>query len=763
MNNRLRQSFANWPLATKLVAGVLAVLAVIAVMAAITVAASLRRTPEQAGNALRTVAQSAALRIADRLAQEVNNLDTLSRSQTLLAEVKKANADYPDSAAFARQQVKDLNDQWAAAQPTAPLVANRKNLLTSVELRNFANRYAENSEVFVTDRYGGVAAFATAAPRKFDNLGEVWWTLAFSGGAGEVYISPPGFDTAQSLYVITFAIPVYEPNTREVIGILHSRYSLQTLIDLMAQVEVGGGGEALLMTRDGERLDTTIDPAASERWRISPEEWMSLVGVRWRMGNFRGQPSMVGQASVLSDAGPADINDLGWVVVARQDLAQSLEVPLTALIVAAFIGVLGLIMSVIATIAAARALVRPVSKLTEVAKQAQGGNLDVVVPVESRDEIGQLSEAFNAMIAEIRILTNALEGQVAERTSQLAAVNEIAATVSSTLDITEVMVRTVNLIRDRLGFYHVSIFLLDDKGEYAVVRESTGEVGRQLKDRGHRLAVGSQSIIGYVTANHKPRVSMEVGADIVHFKNPLLPETRSEVGLPLIAGETLLGALDVQSTQPGAFTAENVDVLQNMANQIAVAINNARLFQDAQARLAEISQLNRQYLAEAWEAFARVRPEQVSLRLEGGIVSMTPERVTGNEPFTVRRPHVSADGKSLGMPIILRDQMIGEFTFDLMDGDAHWSRDDLALAEAVVTQVALAIENARLLEESQSALEQMRRLARRERVITEVTNKISFGADVRRILQIAAEELRRATGSDRAVVRLNVPAEPESS
>jgi GAF domain-containing protein/HAMP domain-containing protein len=764
MNNRFRQSFANWPLATKLVVGVMAVLAVVAMLAAITVAASLRRTPEQAGDALRTIAQAAALRVADRLAQEVNNLDTLARSQTLLAEVRKANASYPESAAFARQEVKTIHDQWLAASPTDPLIADHKNLSSSIELRNFANRYAENSEVFATDRYGGVVAFATNPPAKFDNLGEIWWTLAFSGGAGSVYISPPEFDTAQSLYAVIIAVPVYEMNSREVIGILHSRYSFQSLTDLMAQVEVGGG-EAMLMTGDGERLDTTIDPASAEGWRnrVNAREWQSLVGARWRMGNFRGQPSMIGQATVLSDVGPADINDLGWVVVVRQDLTRGLEVPLTALSVGAFIGILALIVSVVATIAAARALVRPLGKLTEVAKQAQGGNLDVTVPVESRDEIGQLAEAFSAMISEIRILTHALEGQVAERTSQLAAVNEIAATVSSTLDINEVMARTVNLIRDRLGFYHVSIFLLDEKGEYAVVRESTGEVGRQLKDRGHRLAVGSQSIIGYVTANRKPRISLEVGTDIVHFKNPLLPDTRSEVGLPLIAGDKLLGALDVQSTQPGVFTAENIDVLQNMANQIAVALNNARLFQEAQTRLAEVSQLNRQYLAEAWTSFARERPEQVSMRLESGLVSMAPERVTAGEPFTVRRPHVSTDGKSLGVPIVLRDQMIGEFTFELPEGEARWSRDDLLLAEAVVSQVALAVENARLLEETQSALEQTRRLARRERVITEVTDKISFGADVRRILQIATEELRRATGSDRAVVRLNVPAEPESS
>jgi GAF domain-containing protein len=266
--------------------------------------------------------------------------------------------------------------------------------------------------------------------------------------------------------------------------------------------------------------------------------------------------------------------------------------------------------------------------------------------------------------------------------------------------------------------------------------------------------VGSQSLIGFVTANRKPRIALDTRADSGHFKNPLLPDTRSEIALPLVIGDTLFGALDVQSTEPNAFADEDVAVLQNMANQVAIAINNARLFQESQERLNEVSLLNRQYLGKAWETFGQAHPESVNLQLEGGLVNPAPELAKQAGPIGVTAPTLSGDGRTIAIPITLRDEIIGEFALSNPEGTTRWDQDELSLVDAVVAQVALAVENARLLEETQSALGEAQRLARRERVISEITTKITYGADVKRILQIAADELRRATGSSRAVVKL---------
>src|SRR6185436_6709936 len=151
---------------------------------------------------------------------------------------------------------------------------------------------------------------------------------------------------------------------------------------------------------------------------------------------------------------------------------------------------------------------------------------------------------------------------------QLAAINQVAQVATSVLDVNELLTRAVNLIRDRFSFYHVSIFMLDPSGEYVVVRESTGEIGKILKQQAHRLAIGSESMVGWATANRKPRVALNVELDEMHFKNPLLPDTRSEIAWPLVLGDRLIGALDVQSTVPNAFTESDVQVLQTLADQL---------------------------------------------------------------------------------------------------------------------------------------------------------------------------------------------------
>jgi GAF domain-containing protein/HAMP domain-containing protein len=615
--------------------------------------------------------------------------------------------------------------------------------------------------MFVTDKYGGLVA-VTVAPGKYDQSAELWWAASYNNGEGSVFVSAPAYDTTANVYVITVAVPVYRPNSTEVIGILHSSYRLYNLVNELAAIRIGQTGETMLLTRAGLRLDTTAGPNV----RVGFDEWERVLAsatTSYYIGQFDTRQSFVTVAPVIGTDDMARLGQLEWYLVIRQDTDESLAAQRSIIGIGAAVALVGILVLSLFTVNAARSLVRPIEDLRRTAREAQGGDLTVSAPVRSQDEVGQLSEAFNAMIGEIRGLTGSLEEQVTERTEQLAAVNEISSAIAGSTDLPTILSTTVNLIRDRLGYYQVSIFLLDERGENAIVRESTGEVGRILKERGHTLGVGSQSIIGFVTGNRRPRIALDTGQDTIHFKNPLLPDTRSEMALPLLVGETLFGALDVQSTEPNAFDEQDVAVLQNMANQIAIAINNARLYQETQSRLEEISTLNRQYLSRAWENFVTDRPDAVNLQLDGGLVSPAPHLSVRRNPITITSPVLAEDGTSIAIPIILRDEIIGEFTLSAPASEGRWGEDEMALVDAVVAQVALAVENARLLEETQVALGEANRLARRERIISDISNKISFGSDVRRILQIAADELRRATGSSRAVVKLTGTREPQEA
>ncbi|GAB4468794.1 MAG: hypothetical protein Kow0088_00210 [Anaerolineales bacterium] len=190
--------------------------------------------------------------------------------------------------------------------------------------------------------------------------------------------------------------------------------------------------------------------------------------------------------------------------------------------------------------------------------------------------------------------------ELRRRAEQLQTVAEIARDTSGTLALDKLLGRVVNMVRDRFGFYHSSIFLIDEDRQFAVVRESTGVAGEEMKRRGHKLAVGSQSIIGYVTARGEPLVINDVSQSEIHRPNPLLPETKSELGIPLKIGDTVIGALDVQSTQVDAFSPDDIAVLQLLADQIAVAINNAQAYELSQQAVEEMrnaDQLKSQFLA----------------------------------------------------------------------------------------------------------------------------------------------------------------------
>ncbi|MBN1428831.1 MAG: GAF domain-containing protein [Anaerolineae bacterium] len=167
---------------------------------------------------------------------------------------------------------------------------------------------------------------------------------------------------------------------------------------------------------------------------------------------------------------------------------------------------------------------------------------------------------------------------VQRRNMQLLASSEVARVATQIHEVQELLSRCVDLIRTHFGFYYAAIFLIDDTGEWAVLRAATGEAGQRLMDAHHKLGVGSQSMVGWVTGNNAARIALDVGQEAVRFDNPLLPKTSSEMALPLRVRGEVIGALDVQSTSLNAFTEEDVQTIQMMADQVAIAIDNAHLF-----------------------------------------------------------------------------------------------------------------------------------------------------------------------------------------
>ncbi|MEM5776644.1 MAG: GAF domain-containing protein, partial [Anaerolineaceae bacterium] len=215
-----------------------------------------------------------------------------------------------------------------------------------------------------------------------------------------------------------------------------------------------------------------------------------------------------------------------------------------------------------------------------------------------QDEMRAIQVAANGI--SVAIERQRLLAEATRRALELQTAAEISRDTASTLSLSDLLARIVNMVRERFGYYHASIFLLDENRNYAVVSESTGEAGADMKKRNHRLAVGSRSVIGTVTITGKPMVVNEVMQSELYFANPLLPDTRSEMALPLKLGDRIIGALDVQSDKAGAFSPAEVSVFQILADQIAVGIENARAYELSQLAYEEIKEVDRvksQFLA----------------------------------------------------------------------------------------------------------------------------------------------------------------------
>jgi GAF domain-containing protein/HAMP domain-containing protein len=433
-----------------------------------------------------------------------------------------------------------------------------------------------------------------------------------------------------------------------------------------------------------------------------------------------------------------------------------------------FVSLLGLFVSLGFSLLLSRSVAVPLRRLAGVMAEVGRGNLGLRGEVVSTDETGRLTVAFNQMVSQLQALQAGLEEQVARRTAELArrtAQLEAAATVAREAaeirDLDTLLNETVRLISDRFGFYHAGIFLLDERGEYAVLQAASSEGGRRMLARGHRLAVGKVGIVGTVAGTGKPRIALDVGADAVFFDNPDLPLTRSEMALPLRVGERVIGVLDVQSEEPEAFTQEDVAVLQTLADQIALAVENARTLEQMQRTVRELERATGEYTREAWRTVQRAR-RWVGRRYRRLVAEPAEEpteeaRRALSEGRSVLQPlHEEGDGRVVGtrlaVPMKLRGRVIG--VLNLRFAAPEVPPETVQMVEAIADRLTLALENARLLEET-------RRHAERDRMIAEITARVRASMDPETILRTALRELGAALGADRVMVRMMNPSHSE--
>lgn len=341
-----------------------------------------------------------------------------------------------------------------------------------------------------------------------------------------------------------------------------------------------------------------------------------------------------------------------------------------------------------------------------------------------QEEFTKTQKAARQTLESLRQERSMLEQNVEERTAglmrkteQLRATSYIARRTAEVQDLASLLNTVVHLVTDQFGFYHTGIFLINESGNQVVLQAASSEGGLRMLERGHSLSVGMQGIVGYVAAQKKPRIAVDVGADAIFFNNPDLPLTRSEVALPLLVRNKVLGVLDIQSDKPQAFSMDDIDVLQTLSDQIAIAIENARLLDETQAAIMQLEALTSIRTHEAWSQKLQDR-----------------DRAFTYTPLGLRAEKVpQTNDNAITAPIILRGKKIGNITIT-KKGDGKWNRLDEGLLDEVAGQVGLAVDNIRLLEEATQRAQQ-------EQTVGKLSTHFSQSLDLDTLLQTAAREL----------------------
>jgi GAF domain-containing protein/HAMP domain-containing protein len=575
---------------------------------------------------------------------------------------------------------------------------------------------------------------------------------------------------------------------REFQGIFAAEVNLKFMWDLVDQLKVGETGLAYVVDRQGNLI------AFSDIARVLKGE---NVGQLKTVSEFIHTPASVRATGVSTYQGIKGDTVVGtYVSLGTPDWAVVIELPWEEAyreVIWGIVGAVGttLVMAVLAGLLGvfvARRLAAPLVNLTGTATRIASGEMELQAVVGGPSEVASLATAFNSMTQQLRSLISGLEQRVTERTAeltqrsqemeklnlelgtttrraerraaQLAASAQVARAASQVRDLNQLLPQVTQLISRMFGYYHVGIFIVDELGRFAVLRAANSEGGQRMLARNHKLAVGTQGIVGYVTGTGQPRIALDVGADAVHFDNPDLPQTRSELALPLRVGDQTFGALDVQSTQEAAFTEEDISILGTLADQISIAIENARLFSQTQAALQAAEETQVRYLRQEWE---QLLPMLSAAHHEFRVSGVPPagdvplpeieQALHKGEPVAVApASHDGVYSGALAVPIKLRDQIIGVIDLHETDSPREWTEDDMALVIEVADQAAQALETVRLFEQTQQQ-------ARREKMVSTIAARVRAAPDVEGVLKATVHEIRRALGVSHGVIRLKMGEE----
>jgi len=661
---------------------------------------------ENAGINLSSLGASQAQSIGDVLNAEINSVISMSLDSLMQRTVKSANWSYINSPPAIEAKLTESEAEWAEAiaanQPFSEVISARLDNDVALELRKFVTVFPLNLQMILTDMHGGLVA-ATDRNTDFYQGDEFWWQSAFNQRRGILYVSQPMVEAAFQDEVIVIAVPVVDRDNGSTVGILQATYSMGGIAEIMSSLRLGESGTANLFipnAPDYPRFSTDL----TQRYRngqldvADQADLVRLSGIAGRSYGelvYQDQASFASLAPVRSVSPNASVDNLNWWLLVYQDkaeilapvFAQTQQADLLSAMILGLVSVLAILLS--------QFLAGPLIRLTQVAEQISGGDLAAQAKVETDDEVGNLAFTFNAMTDRLRQTLSGLEHRVAERTRELSLAGDVGRVLSQERSLDRLLETAANMIQSSFEMYYTQIYLLDPNGESLVLRAGTGTVGGELMRRSHRLPLGRGSINGMAAFEMRSIVVADTKDSPLFRPNPVLPKTRSEMAVPLLVGERIVGVLDMQSSQPGAFSDENLPAFQALAGQLAISIENAALFEQAQQAHREMENQARRLTRSGWQEFldAIQRKERIGFVYESRNVSPMDETnfatAQSSDGDGVIQTQIQVVGENVGM-VCLRKT-----------GEDGWAEEEKALIQSIAAQVARQIDNLRLLAQAE--------------------------------------------------------------
>ncbi len=555
----------------------------------------------------------------------------------------------------------------------------------------------------------------------------------FVEGLKSLYVSPPIYGAEGGRTTLIVALPLVD-YANSVRGVWVGYVNLSILNVLMTEnAGLGETGETFLMNDTG----MVITPLRSGVKNIFLDTQASreLLQLRGRgSGRYRNYQNewVLGVYQWVPE--------LQVGVIAEKTEAEALRPVYLASLFNVGLIVLGVLLAAWAGLSVTRSVGRSLEEVAAAAQAIAAGDLKRRAPVLYEDELGQLAQAFNAMTGQLEEIINTLEERVRERTaeveqrsSDLDAAARVAMDATRIRDLDTLLTTAVDLVARHFNFYHAAIYLLDDRRERLNLVAASSEGGKQLLARGFAVPLSS-GIIGAAVRFKTARVVRDVRLDPDYLALPELPLTQAEIALPLQVGDTVIGVLEVEALDTERFTEATVQVLSTLSAQLALAIQNVRLLQSSEQSLLELQRLQGEREYRAWQ-------EQLSGRSLAYRYTTTGLRpVRNREQVREMLATYRGDPQSLLVPLRLREQVLGLVALKRRPGAPPWTARDRQLVEAVMEQAALALDNARLLEQTQARAE-------RERQTAAIVGRVRSTTDFERILQLALQELARQLGA----------------